>query len=323
MLTYAGALLADESPVRYSRLFCTRWYGLDKASGIMEALDDKEYSGSLISLLQDGMAFIQNNTKKRWKKTGTGRVEMPEYPEQAVHECLVNALIHRDYTEVGSEVHIDIFDDRMEIYSPGGMFDGSLVQNLDTDNVASRRRNPIIADIFSRMHYMERRGSGFRKIKTDYHNAINFIPELEPGFSSTPTSFFVTLYNLNYCVPVKSAENMSAETEKVTFEAENAAFPMKKVAFEAEKAAFEYYLSAIKANAPTKEKAATLFNEYMFETIFSRADIMKKFNMASSSAGKMLNKLKDSGIIEPVSGYGKGKYRFTQKDPAPDETKNQ
>ena len=95
MLTYAGALLADESPVRYSRLFCTRWYGLDKASGIMEALDDKEYSGSLISLLQDGMAFIQNNTKKRWKKTGTGRVEMPEYPEQAVHECLVNALIHR------------------------------------------------------------------------------------------------------------------------------------------------------------------------------------------------------------------------------------
>ena len=323
MLTYAGALLADESPVRYSRLFCTRWYGLDKASGIMEALDDKEYSGSLISLLQDGMAFIQNNTKKRWKKTGTGRVEMPEYPEQAVHECLVNALIHRDYTEVGSEVHIDIFDDRMEIYSPGGMFDGSLVQNLDTDNVASRRRNPIIADIFSRMHYMERRGSGFRKIKTDYHNAINFIPELEPGFSSTPTSFFVTLYNLNYCVPVKSAENMSAETEKVTFEAENAAFPMKKVAFEAEKAAFEYYLSAIKANAPTKEKAATLFNEYMFETIFSRADIMKKFNMASSSAGKMLNKLKDSGIIEPVSGYGKGKYRFSKKNPAADEIKNQ
>ena len=95
------------------------------------------------------MAFIQNNTKKRWKKTGTGRVEMPEYPEQAVHECLVNALIHRDYTEVGSEVHIDIFDDRMEIYLPGGMFDGSLVQNLDTDKVASRRRNPIIADIFT------------------------------------------------------------------------------------------------------------------------------------------------------------------------------
>ena len=61
MLTYAGALLADESPVRYSRLFCTRWYGLDKASGVMEALDDKEYSGSLISLLQDGNLFARRN----------------------------------------------------------------------------------------------------------------------------------------------------------------------------------------------------------------------------------------------------------------------
>ena len=64
MLTYAGALLADESPVRYSRLFCTRWYGLDKASGVMEALDDKEYSGSLISLLQDGNLFARRNV--RW-----------------------------------------------------------------------------------------------------------------------------------------------------------------------------------------------------------------------------------------------------------------
>ena len=76
----------------------------------MEALDDKEYSGSLVSLLQNGTEFVKNNTKKRWKKTGNGRVEMPEYPEQAVHEVIVNALIHRDYMEIGSEIHIDIFD---------------------------------------------------------------------------------------------------------------------------------------------------------------------------------------------------------------------
>ena len=94
-LTHAGALLADESPMRFSRLFCTRWNGLDKASGVMEALDDKEFSGSLIALLQGGEEFVRNNTKKRWKKTDTGRAEMPDYPERAVLECLVNALIHR------------------------------------------------------------------------------------------------------------------------------------------------------------------------------------------------------------------------------------
>ena len=51
---------------------------------------------------------------------------------------LVNALIHRDYSDMGSEVHIDIYDDRLEIYSPGGMPDGSVVQELDIDNVPSR-----------------------------------------------------------------------------------------------------------------------------------------------------------------------------------------
>lgn len=106
VLTNAGVLLADESPMRHSRLFCTRWLGTDKASGLMEAWDDREYSGSLLSLLQNGVEFIKNNTKMRWKKLANSRLEMPEYSERAAMECLVNALIHRDYTELGSEVHI-------------------------------------------------------------------------------------------------------------------------------------------------------------------------------------------------------------------------
>lgn len=144
-LTNAGALLADESPVRHSRVFCTRWNGLDKASGVMDAVDDKELHGGLINLLQDTMDFITNNSKKAWKKVGDTRVEMPDYPERAVLEAVVNALIHRNYLEVGSEVHVDMFDDRIELYSPGGMFDGKKVQDMDIMRVPSRRRNPVIA----------------------------------------------------------------------------------------------------------------------------------------------------------------------------------
>lgn len=154
-LTNAGALLADESPIRHSRVFCTRWNGLDKASGLIDAIDDEEYSGGLVNLLQDSMSFVSRNTKKAWRKTGNGRIEMPDYPDTAVLEGVVNALIHRDYLELGSEVHIDMFDDRMEIYSPGGMLDGRKVQDLDLRNVSSRRRNPIIADIFNRLKYMD------------------------------------------------------------------------------------------------------------------------------------------------------------------------
>lgn len=294
MLTNAGVLLADESPIRHSRLFCTRWYGLDKASGIMEALDDKEYSGSLVSLLQNGTEFVKNNTKKRWKKTGNGQVEMPEYPEQAVHEVIVNALIHRDYMEIGSEVHIDIFDDRMEVYSPGGMFDGSIVRELDTDNVASKRRNPVIADIFSRMHFMERRGSGFKKIKADYR------PEVEPMFRSTPTSFFATLYNLNYNVPI---EKVLIDPEKIAVEDENVLIASDNLLIEAA-------IDSLNANKNTKENAKKLFAHMSFDGIFGRNDIMEIVNISITAAGNLINKLKEAELIESVTGQGKGKYKF-------------
>ena len=105
--------------MRQSRLFCTRWNGLDKASGVMEASDDKEYSGSLILAVAEQRGVYQKQYEKELEKDGGCRVELPDYPERAVLECLVNALIHRDYSDMGSEVHIDIYDDRLEIYSPG------------------------------------------------------------------------------------------------------------------------------------------------------------------------------------------------------------
>ncbi len=196
-LTNAGALLADESPIRQSRLFCTRWNGLDKASGVMDALDDKEFSGSLVSLLQNGAEFVRNNSKVKWKKAGDRRIDLPDYPERSVLEGLVNALIHREYLELGSEVHIDMFDDRLEIYSPGGMYDGSFVQERDINKIPSKRRNPIIADIFNRLKYMERRGSGFKKIKDDYRGQYLYTKLMEPEFYSDRDSFILTLINLN------------------------------------------------------------------------------------------------------------------------------
>ena len=70
-LTNAGALLADDSPIRHSRLFCTRWNGLDKSGGMVDALDSAEYSGSLIILLNEGVSFVKRNMKTCWKKQQT------------------------------------------------------------------------------------------------------------------------------------------------------------------------------------------------------------------------------------------------------------
>ena len=197
-LTNAGALLADESPIRHSRLFCTRWNGLDKANGLVDALDDVEISGSLVILLQEGLEFCRRNSRKIWYKTPNGRMELPDYPKDCVLEGLVNGLIHRSYLELGGEVHVDMYDNRIEISSPGGMVEGSPIQERDIMHITSRRRNPILADIFSRLRYMERRGSGFKKICFDYSNHKNYNENLHPKFYSDQLDFILTLYNLNY-----------------------------------------------------------------------------------------------------------------------------
>ena len=197
-LTNAGALLADNCPVYQSRLFCTRWNGLTKASRLQDALDDAEFSGSVIALLQEGVAFVKRNSRKGWYKEDDRRIELPDYPMRSVTEGLVNALVHRDYVMNGAEVHIDIFDDRLEICSPGGMLDGINIQERELSNIPSLRRNPVIADVFSRLDYMERRGSGIRKIIDNVKKQHNYAEGLAPKFFSEGGYFILTLMNLNY-----------------------------------------------------------------------------------------------------------------------------
>ena len=103
------------------------------------------------------------------------RIEIPQYMERSVMEVVVNALAHRDYLIQGSEVHVDIYDDRMVVYSPGSMPEGRLIQTMNLEDIPSVRRNPVIADVFAQLGYMERKGSGMGKII----NPIKALPYFE------------------------------------------------------------------------------------------------------------------------------------------------
>ena len=197
-LTHAGMLLTDQKSVFNSRIFCTRWNGHDKTSIFDDAVDDKEFEGNLIYLLQNAVDFIRNNSKVRFVKAATERIDKPDYAERAYTEALVNALIHRDYIVMGKEIHIDMYDDRLEIVSPGGMYEGKPIQDRDIGSIASARRNPVIADLFHRMRYMERRGSGLKKILEATSQLHGYTEELKPQFLSTDTDFVVILKNVNY-----------------------------------------------------------------------------------------------------------------------------
>lgn len=191
-LTNAGLLFSDQCPLLQSRIFCTRWDGNEEGSLYKNALDDKEYEGNILSLLENGKLFIKNNSKKRWSKTANGRIEWPDYVEDAIHEALVNALVHRSYISLGSEIHVDMFDDRLVICSPGGMVNGKKIQDLELTDLPSERRNPVIADVFSRMHLMERRGSGIKEILRLHRD------KKMPEFYSSDILFTIKFWNQNY-----------------------------------------------------------------------------------------------------------------------------
>lgn len=209
-LTNAGALLADESPMRQSRIFCTRWNGLDMTSGLGEAIDDVELEGCVIGQLQEAVSFVRNNSRKKWWKEDDHREELPDYPERAVTEAIANAIIHRDYMQMGSEIHVDMYDDRLEVYSPGGMMDGSIIQELNPMTVPSKRRNPLLADFFNRLGLMERRGSGMKKIMNAYKQYEHLTDSRSPEFTSNASEFHVTLWNLNYAA-VEKIDNTQIE----------------------------------------------------------------------------------------------------------------
>jgi ATP-dependent DNA helicase RecG len=195
-VTYAGLLFADECPLLQARVFCTHWNGLTKGS-LADAVDSEEFEGDIVSLLKNSHNFVRLNSKKPWKKMSDHRIDSPDYADRAVFEILANALMHRDWSIVGSEVHVDMYADRIDVFSPGGMANGKLIQNLDIDTVPSIRRNPIIADAFHRLEFAERQGSGLRRILEETEHLYGYTEDYAPRFISTSTDFHAVLANMN------------------------------------------------------------------------------------------------------------------------------
>ena len=232
VLTNTGLLLSDQNIIYQSRVFCTHWDGKTKTSLNSEAIDDKEISGSIVHQLVASLEFIKNNMKKKWHKSGVYRVDKPDYDLDAIREAIVNALIHRDYSRVGCEVTIDLYQDRLEITSPGGMISGEKLELNTHSSIPSERRNPFLADIFSRMGFMERRGSGLNKI-IDKTNALFKDEKVHVEYFSTNNFFRVIIKNANYKIDAVNdaddAVNDAIDAVNDTIDAVNDAIDAVKI----------------------------------------------------------------------------------------------
>lgn len=139
---------------------CARFKGDDMSV----FLDQKEYSGDLFHQLAQAEAFVKNYTYLRGEIKGLRRTDTPEIPGEALREALVNALVHRDYTNQGRDVKVGVYDDIVNVVSPGGL-PSTLTPETLLDG-RSELRNRVVARVFKALGYIEQWGSGIQRMRS-------------------------------------------------------------------------------------------------------------------------------------------------------------
>jgi ATP-dependent DNA helicase RecG len=170
--------------------------------------DAKEFSGSIFKQLEDSFAYLKlcNCTAATFK--GLERIELPDYPEDALREALLNALIHRDYSFSGSII-INVNDSCIEFISIGGLVPGLSAE--DIRNGISQPRNRKLAEIFHRLRLIESYGTGIRKIYTLYKSCAT-----QPRIEATPNTFKLVLPNMNAAMKITETSATKSTAELVT-----------------------------------------------------------------------------------------------------------
>lgn len=171
---------------------CTHMIKLAVFEGSRKSVfkDRKELSGSLLEQLEEAFDYIDRYNRTRAEFSGLDRLDMRDYPPEAIREALLNAIVHRDYS-FSSATLISIFEDRIEFVTIGG-----LVKGITLDDVklgVSVLRNQYLANIFYRLRLIEAYGTGILKINECYEDyAVN------PIIETTDNAFKITLPNINF-----------------------------------------------------------------------------------------------------------------------------
>lgn len=175
--------------------------------------DRKEFSGSLFKQIDDALAYLHVFNRVSGTFEGAYRIDRPDYPDVALREAYVNALIHRDYYLNGS-VLVSMFDDRLEFMSLGGIMPG-VTYDLMLMGV-SIARNEKLAQIFYRLNIIEAFGTGIPRIFAAYEKSA-----VKPEIPIVDGGFLIRLPNQNY--GLQKAKINASDREQRLLEAFNSA----------------------------------------------------------------------------------------------------
>jgi ATP-dependent DNA helicase RecG len=153
-------------------------------------IDSISLNTDLFAEVDEILAFIRKHLMVEYIITGEAqRTERFDYPTDAIREIVINMIVHRDYRNSSASI-IKIFDDRIEFFNPGNLYDGLTVNDLLSGNYTSKTRNKLIAKAFKEVGLIERYGTGIKRIIDICANYGTIPPKIE----ELPKGFRVTLF---------------------------------------------------------------------------------------------------------------------------------
>lgn len=194
--TLAGLLMFGKYPQEFEpQLVITflQYYGTtetEKTTRGERFLDNRKFEGTIMEMVEGAANHVLASIRKSSLIEGLYRRDIPEYPEEAVREAVVNAVAHRDYSDFvrGSYIQIRLFADRLEVQNPGGLYGNVSVETLEEEQST---RNRVLMRLMEDLHLVENRGSGIRTMLSAMRNA-NLEP---PRFQDKRSSFWVTFHS--------------------------------------------------------------------------------------------------------------------------------
>jgi predicted HTH transcriptional regulator len=190
--TNALILLSEDEIKRklfpYSKIECARFKGIEPGN----FNDQKSFEGSILSQPEEAYQFVLRHISQGTTDyTGVYRNDRWEYPVIAIREAIRNAVIHRDYSLSGMDIKVAIFDDKIEITSPGKL--PPTIDFTDMLSGQSNIRNKILAPIFKRLGIIEQWGNGLKLIADE----LKKYPEIGFDWKEPGMSFRVIFFNLH------------------------------------------------------------------------------------------------------------------------------
>lgn len=141
--------------------------------------DQITLSGPAPVLVEQVWEFVQKNTRHPMRVVGLTRIALDEYPREAVRECVVNAIAHRNYEDSARQILVKLFSDRLEILSPGVPMKPLTVAKIRKGNCPPCSRNPVLGQYLNHLRLMDQRGSGIGRMKTAMLNHGLNAPEYD------------------------------------------------------------------------------------------------------------------------------------------------